>query len=109
MELRGRWKNRPELVAGIIEEFDLMHVVDPFRCECVSETELAYYRLHGIGGEDVNYSYKYTSRDLEDLRSYVLKTKAKKSFVFFNNISMSQDASRFKKVIEGNTGYITEE
>lgn len=100
LELRGRWKAKPELASGICEEFGLIHVVDPFRWKCALKSELAYYRLHGIGGEDVNYAYKYTHDDLKDLRSYILGTKAKRVYVFFNNLSMSQDAHRFKKVID---------
>jgi len=101
LELRGQWNDKPGLVADICEEFDLIHVVDPFRWKCVSKPGLAYFRLHGIGGGDVNYSYKYSHKDLMDLGRYVSETRAEKAYVFFNNMSMAQDASRFKRVIEG--------
>lgn len=42
-----------------------------------------------------------TLENLKDLSNYVLGTKAKMAFVFYNNISMSHDASQFKKLIEG--------
>jgi len=50
LELRGGWKDKSELVAGICEEYDLIHVVDPFRWKSFPKSRLAYIRLHGIGG-----------------------------------------------------------
>jgi len=65
--------------------------------------EITYFRLHGIGGEEVNYKYKYTDQDLQKLKSIVEKCleKSKVVYVLFNNIYMLQDAQRFKQVISG--------
>jgi len=58
--------------------------------------------LHGIGGGEVNYSYKYTDEDLAKLRQMVVEESEGRDacYVLFNNVSMADDALRFKKLLE---------
>jgi uncharacterized protein YecE (DUF72 family) len=90
-EPRGDW--RDELVKEICERHDLWHVVDPFKARTVTP-EKCYYRLHGMTG----WRYKYETGELEELIS--LLPAKKRSYVFFNNIEMNEDALRFKEIIE---------
>ena len=93
------WRDKPEIVAELCEEFDLIHVVDPFRWTGLSRHRIAYFRLHGIGGVEANYGYGYTQRDLRALKGFMGEMEAKRAFVFFNNISMARDALQFKRMI----------
>ena len=100
-EPRGTWRDHLDAVRKLCERLDLIHVVDPFRCKPVSEHQLAYFRLHGIGGKEANYRYKYSEKDLLRLRGLVEKiVKEKRSvYVLFNNIYMAEDAARFVDVL----------
>ena len=90
-EPRGDWKD--EIVKDICERHDLWHVVDPFKNRTVTP-EKCYYRLHGMTG----WRYKYETGELEELVS--LLPAKKRSYVFFNNIEMNEDALRFKEIIK---------
>jgi uncharacterized protein YecE (DUF72 family) len=74
-EPRGKWED--PLVKELCEELDLWHVVDPF----ARPTRYTY--------EDV---------ELEELVSLVPHDRL--SYVFFNNITMKDDAVRFRRVVE---------
>jgi uncharacterized protein YecE (DUF72 family) len=82
---------------SLFDELGIIHVVDPFRHSSVTKDK--YYRLHGIGGGEVNYSYKYTDDDLKKLAEIVLKDE--NVYVMFNNIYSFEDALRFKRYLEG--------
>jgi uncharacterized protein YecE (DUF72 family) len=90
-EPRGAWPR--ELVKDLCEELDLWHVVDPFALRTVTPRR-CYFRLHGRKG----WRYKYEDAELEELSSML--PAALKSYVFFNNIEMKQDAARFKEIVE---------
>ncbi len=89
-EPRGNWDDA--VVKSICERFDLWHVVDPFVKKTVTP-EKCYYRLHGLTG----WRYKYEEGELEELASLLPKNKT--SYVFFNNISMTEDSLRFKQMV----------
>lgn len=98
-KLNFAWEPRGELwsekiVREICEEHDLWHVVDPFERATVTP-EKCYYRLHGRGG----WRYKYEDDELEELAAMMPKNKT--AYVFFNNIYMTEDASKFKEIIKG--------
>ncbi len=100
-EPRGSWRERPETVARIVESVDrLIHVVDPFRwwppTSGLSPT--VYLRLHGIGGRETNYRYKYSDEDLARLKEMVAEVDGE-VFVMFNNVFMRDDATRFKRIL----------
>ncbi len=100
-EPRGVWNQKPDLIRKICDELDLIHVVDLLKRWPLSSHEIAYVRLHGLGGE-INYRYKYTEKDLRELLRRVFKLLESKALVYvlFNNIYMGEDAKRFKQMIE---------
>lgn len=101
-EPRGTWREHLDVVKKLCDEHDMIHVVDPFRCSPVSTHGTAYFRLHGIGGKEVNYRYKYTDQDLRELKEIVeemLKEGREKVYVFFNNVEMAEDAGRLVDVL----------
>ena len=78
---------------AICDDLDLYHVVDPFKARTVTP-DRCYYRLHGIGG----WRYKYEEGELDELVS--LLPDEGPSYVFFNNNEMTDDATRFRKIVE---------
>ncbi|WP_440060141.1 DUF72 domain-containing protein [Thermogladius sp. 4427co] len=99
-EPRGEWSKARELY-DIIEEFGIVHIVDPFRATPhLGKGGVVYFRLHGIGGSEVNYRYKYTDDDLKRLHEIVSKYSVDREvYVLFNNVYMFDDAARFKRLI----------
>lgn len=89
-EPRGKWD--AGVVKSICEELDLWHVVDPFAAKTVTPQK-RYYRLHGRNG----WRYKYEEDELEELAAMMPKNKT--SYVFFNNIYMTEDALKFQEII----------
>ena len=89
-EPRGFWD--PVEVKTICEELNLIQCVDPFQNESASEF-LKYYRLHGLKG----FRYNYTDEDLIKLKEICVKNE--KVYCLFNNISMRNDAIRFKNLL----------
>jgi uncharacterized protein YecE (DUF72 family) len=90
-EPRGDWNDKT--IKELCDELDLWHVVDPFEKTTVTP-DRRYYRLHGRDG----WRYKYEEDELEELAA--LMPKNKPSYVFFNNIYMTEDALKFKEIIE---------
>jgi uncharacterized protein YecE (DUF72 family) len=88
-EPRGKW---PEtLIAELCRELDLTHVVDPFAARTLTPKR-CYYRLHGRSG----WRYQYEDDELSELIS-MLPTRGV-SYVFFNNVRMLDDATRFQRL-----------
>jgi uncharacterized protein YecE (DUF72 family) len=94
-EPRGVWP--PEIIRDLCAEHNLIHCVDPLICQSTSRSSL-YWRLHGKG----SYSYRYTDEDLASLRTLLLAEPWEKAYVLFNNVSMREDAMRFRKTLELN-------
>ncbi|MGC2236016.1 MAG: DUF72 domain-containing protein [Pyrinomonadaceae bacterium] len=92
-EPRGDWNDK--IVGEICERHDLWHVVDPFKKRTVTPDK-CYYRLHGVTG----WRYKYEEDELEELTS--LLPENERSYVFFNNIEMTEDALRFQEIVKEN-------
>lgn len=90
-ESRGDWN--PEVIKAVCEELHLVDGVDPFKRKPV--TEPAYFRLHGSPPGNRMYSYTYTDTDLRKLYSYCQDN----TYVLFNNITMFEDALRFKTLL----------
>jgi uncharacterized protein YecE (DUF72 family) len=99
-EPRGPWD--APLVKRLCEDLDLIHIVDPFRREPSRLSSVVYFRLHGIGKGEVNYSYKYSNEDLGRLLMFVRKFEGsvEEAYVMFNNLSMAEDALKFKNMLE---------
>lgn len=92
-EPRGEWDDK--IVKEICERHDLRHVVDPFKKQTVTPGK-CYYRLHGVTG----WRYKYEEDELRELTS--LLPGNERSYVFFNNIEMTEDALRFQEIVKEN-------
>ncbi len=88
-EPRG-WQR--DSVLKVSKGLPVIHVVDPFQDSPVTEGTF-YFRLHGIGG----YRYRYTGDDLLRLAEIVAGYEG--GYVFFNNISMFEDAKRFRQTL----------
>lgn len=102
-EPRGNWREHLDAVKKLCDKHDIIHVVDPFRCSPVSSHNMTYFRLHGIGGKEANYGYKYTEKDLRELKELVeaaLKEGKEKVYVLFNNVAMAGDAAVFVGVLK---------
>ncbi|MFH1552170.1 MAG: DUF72 domain-containing protein [Candidatus Omnitrophota bacterium] len=103
-EPRGDWPQKD--IKRVCEELDLVHSADPFK-GYMGGGSVRYFRLHGIGG----YGYRYKGWDLKKLRDFceneAKKIKRKPIYVFFNNVSMMNDALRFEWIVK-NTGRIKE-
>lgn len=91
-EPRGAWDDKT--IKEICGEFNLRHVVDPFEKMTVTP-DRCYYRLHGRGG----WRYKYEDDELAELAAMMPKNET--SYVFFNNIYMTEDALKFKEILRG--------
>lgn len=94
-EPRGQW--HPALVRALCERQGLVHCVDPFQGPC-QHGEVAYFRLHGIGG----YRYRYGDDELSRLRETCeaeLEAGRSAVYVMFNNVHMLEDASRFREIV----------
>jgi uncharacterized protein YecE (DUF72 family) len=89
-EPRGPWPE--ETIRGLCQELELIHCVDPLASSQLWG-EVGYFRLHGLGG----YGYRYTDGDLKRLRVSI--SPRKDGYLFFNNISMYEDALRFKGLL----------
>ncbi len=102
-EPRGEWILKNDILSEA-EKLSVIIVFDALRRNCIKVVEgVGYTRLHGLGGKEVNYKYKYTDEDLIKLKNIIHKTvaeKAKKIYVMFNNVYMLDDAMRLKKILE---------
>ncbi len=102
-EPRGKWKNQPDMIMKLCNELNLVHVVDPFRIMPLSNLPYVYFRLHGIGGTEYNYRYKYSDDDLAKLLMIIdeqVNRNKSEIYVMFNNFEMIDDAQRFLSIIE---------
>lgn len=96
-ELNFAWEPRgtswdAATVRKICGDLDLWHAVDPFKTPTVTPGR-CYYRLHGI----VRWRYTYEDGELEELVS--LLPDDGPSYVFFNNVTMIDDALRFVRAL----------
>ena len=95
-EPRGKsWED--SVIREICDELDLWHCVDPFARPTVTP-EKCYYRLHGIP------RWRYTYEDDELMELVSLLPNDRLSYVFFNNITMKEDAVRFLMFVRESRG-----
>jgi len=105
-EPRGSWVREQSLLSSILSEYNIIHVVDPFRAKPLNNPGgLVYMRLHGIGGGEVNYRYRYTTRDFEELVKILGETGFNTAYILFNNVYMFQNGLEFKQYLVENTDY----
>lgn len=92
-EPRGGWAD--EEIAELCQELDLIHAVDPLQRLPVTDG-VAYFRLHGRSG----YRYQYTDQELAQLAEWCASYPT--AYCLFNNISMFEDALRFRGLVRHN-------
>ncbi len=97
-DLNFAWEPRGKLwedavIKELCDELNLWHCVDPFARPTVTPDN-CYYRLHGIP----RWRYTYEDDELRELVS--LLPEKRLSYVFFNNITMKDDAVRFQKIVQ---------
>jgi len=104
-EPRGDWWDNKYLMAKVAELAGLYIDGDVLRGRLPPrEQDVIYTRLHGLGGRgEVNYKYKYTNNDLNNLKSIILNIKASIVYVLFNNVYAFEDAVAFKRIVEEET------
>jgi len=91
-EPRGKlWEDA--VIKEICDELNLWHCVNPFARPTVTPDK-CYYRLHG----QPRWRYTYDDDELYELVSLVPSDEL--SYVFFNNITMKDDAVRFKQIVD---------
>jgi len=88
-EPRGEWQE--EVILTLCRDLDLVHGVDPFEVKGVYG-KLKYFRLHGGRG----YRHQYSDDELARLLGF----SNGQTYVLFNNITMYEDALRFKQLAE---------
>ncbi len=101
-EPRGPWKSEEarRIIAGFLKKYPvLIHITDLLREEPVDVRSILYTRLHGKGGKEVNYKYKYTEDDLVALYKIIARYNVD-SYILFNNIYMKDNALQFKELIK---------
>lgn len=89
-EPRGKWDD--DLILELCTELDLWHCVDPFARRTVTPDRI-YYRLHGRK----QWRYTYDDDELEELAAMLPKDRL--AYVFFNNITMKDDAVKLQKLL----------
>jgi uncharacterized protein YecE (DUF72 family) len=89
-EPRGPWD--PDIIKSICSDLKLSHVVDPFVAKTVTPHK-SYFRLHGRAG----WKYQYEEDELRELAAML--PKRGRSYVLFNNASMTLDALRFQAIV----------
>ena len=81
-------------ISSLCNELDLWHAVDPFARRSTTPTH-CYFRMHGR----VRWRYTYEVTELEELAT--LLPRRDLSYVFFNNITMIDDALSFQSIVRG--------
>jgi len=92
-----------EKLRRTLEELDVTHVTDPFRIMPAYSGRIAYFRLHGLG--ERMYYYQYSDSELQRLKELVApyESEGKEVYILFNNLTMFDDALRFKEYLSKGT------
>jgi uncharacterized protein YecE (DUF72 family) len=84
----------PDLISEVCSNCRLIHCADPLAGPVLSRGPV-YYRLQGgVNG----YRHRYSDEELKQLQRLC---RRKKGFVFFNTLSMQEDARRFAVLLSG--------
>jgi uncharacterized protein YecE (DUF72 family) len=90
-EPRGEWEGKQ--VEKLCQELGLSPCLDPFG-STLFKGDFIYVRLHGKTG----YQYTYSGEDLEEILRRV--EPYREAYLMFNNLSMVEDAQRFKILLK---------
>ncbi|NQU11244.1 hypothetical protein HQ590_10665 [bacterium] len=80
-------------MATLCRELDLIHVVDPYRQQPALRQPRRYFRLHGIGGRQ----HQFSEEELRRLQQIVTADRSP-VWCLFNNAAMATDAQRFQRL-----------
>ncbi|MBS7654724.1 DUF72 domain-containing protein [Candidatus Bathyarchaeota archaeon] len=102
-ETRGTsWESEESYkrLKDVLGELNVTHVTDPFKLMPAFISDLAYFRLHGLG--ERMYYYQYTNDELRRLYEIAREFEGLEMgvYVLFNNLSMFEDAKRFAFFLE---------
>ena len=102
-ETRGPlWEQKSvyQRLSKILEPSNVVHVTDPLKAMPAYTSTVAYFRLHGLGKR--MYYYQYSNEELKKLHASAksFENEGKEVYVLFNNLTMFDDALRFKHYIE---------
>jgi uncharacterized protein YecE (DUF72 family) len=101
-EPRGSWWDNARALEIVAREAGVLVGGDLLRGRLPPEgQDVVYARLHGLGGDEVNYGYKYTDEDLRRLVDVLESLKPREAYILFNNVYSYDDALRFKTMIKG--------
>ena len=81
-------------LARLLDENKIIHVTDPLKQDPAFFTDIVYFRLHGLPG--YNLKYTYTNRALQELHRKLkaYEDEVETFYIFFNNYAMYRDAQR---------------
>ena len=99
-ETRGSAWEEPEArdrLRGLLDRFGVVHVTDPLKLMPASVSDVAYFRLHGLPGYNLRYSYR--NAELLELHRRLEALDVERVYVFFNNYAMYRDAYRFSVLL----------
>lgn len=100
IEVRHRsWYDHKEILKQCLKKIEAIHIVDLLTKKPLLKGEIGYYRLHGLS-ERFDYRYQYRDEDLLKLLEEIKMIGCQESFVMFNNLSMREDAMRFKGLVK---------
>jgi uncharacterized protein YecE (DUF72 family) len=85
------------------ERLNVTHVTDPLRAMPAYTGRAAYFRLHGLG--ERMYYYQHSDAELKKLKQLItpFERESKEVYVLFNNLTMFDDALRFKQYLSAGT------
>ena len=85
----------------LLEKYDVTHVTDILKAEPAYVSDLAYFRLHGLPGYNLIYSYSNEELKQILIKSEKIEDEVEDVYVFFNNYAMYSDGVRFKRLLKG--------
>lgn len=95
------WFEDLDGLARLLDRLRLTHVVDPLTQRPAHVEGVAYYRLHGrvLPGGRLDYKYRYTHEEILRIKQEVERSGVEQAYVFFNNISMRDDATKLLSLL----------
>lgn len=94
-----RWSKdwRKDVVEMVFSKAGVEQSIDPFRQNFNYNKRLTYLRLHGLG--EHMYDYNFSIKELNHLK-WMVRKKQKPCYIFFNNMSMYDNALEFMKILK---------
>ncbi|MFQ6135549.1 MAG: DUF72 domain-containing protein [Nitrososphaerales archaeon] len=98
LELRHKsWSGYMSELDSVLEEVGVVHIVDPLKEHSARVSDVAYFRLHGLGHR--LYRYTYTDEDLKRLKRVITDLDVQRCYMMFNNLTAKDDSLRFKNLL----------